>query len=198
MNCSLIPLWLCSTLPCYHFWDNEGLVHIIKWQPNLNAPSLSPSGWRLLECHQGASQIRVGCMIFLEEQWETQRWLCQVSGALCLSVSVLVAEGTWDAPLPSPSSPSVPQLCACMSACVQTCQIKVVLEHGVTAGTGLSPAEITSRKSAGSFISTFLLPPAVGSVTWDRVKRRLGQEKAHITDVTGISFHLQFIWSDGS
>lgn len=54
-----------------HCWDNAGLrhqLHPIKQQPNLNASSLSPSGWRVLGSHQGASRTRVGCMIFLEEQ----------------------------------------------------------------------------------------------------------------------------------
>lgn len=38
--------------------------------------------------------------------------------------------------------------------------------------------------------TTCLFPRAVGAVRWDRVKRKLGQEKANITDGTGISCHL--------
>lgn len=66
MNCSLLPWWLSSTLQCYHLQDNRGLdhqVHTIKWQLNINASSLSSSGWRILGHHQGAPQTRVGCMI---------------------------------------------------------------------------------------------------------------------------------------
>lgn len=66
-------------------------------------------------------------------------------------------------PCPAQQPLSTSPLCLYV-CCVQTCQIKVVLEHGVAAGTGLSPAEITSRRSAGSFIPTCWFPTAVGSV----------------------------------
>lgn len=59
-----------------------------------------------------------------KSMWETWRWLHQVSGALCLSVSgsvlgfVLVAKGTWDAPLPRPSKPlSTSALCLFVCLC---------------------------------------------------------------------------------
>lgn len=69
MNCSLGPRCLSSTLQCYHLWDNGVLdhqVHAIKWHPNLNTSSLSPSWWEVLGVHQGAPQTRVGCMSSLE------------------------------------------------------------------------------------------------------------------------------------
>lgn len=71
-----------------------------------------------------------------------------------------------------------------------TCRIKVVLECGVVMGTELSPAEIVLRRSAGSFVLTCLFPTAIGAMRWDRIKRRLGQEKASVTDATGIGCHL--------